>query len=308
MGRVPRFHDRRRPRSAGLQCLSTDAHHRRLPGPAGRNPDKRVFILTRSAYAGQQRNAAVTWSGDIHGNLGRLPATDSRTASTSALSGIPYWNTDTGGFCGGKPADPGYAELFTRWFQFSAFCPMFRVHGSATDDMVEPTRRDNPGKEMWQFPPETEKILIAYDNLRYHLLPYIYSVAWKVTHENSTMMRGLVMDFQQDPKVYNIPDQYMFGPEIMVNPVTQSIGDSSRVIPSSQWIDKTGQPGALSGTYFQGMNFDQQILERRDPAISFNWNKEAPDPRMQRTNFSVRWEGSLLTQQAGGLYFFDECR
>ena len=73
---------------------------------------------------------------------------------------------------------------------------------------------------MWQFPPETEKVLIAYDKLRYHLLPYIYSVSWMVTHQNSTMMRGLVMDFQNDPKVYNIPDQYLFGPALMVNPVT----------------------------------------------------------------------------------------
>jgi alpha-D-xyloside xylohydrolase len=190
-------------------------------GQRAENPNKRVFILTRSAYAGQQRNATVAWSGDIHGTWevfrSQIPA-----GINFSLSGIPYWNTDTGGFFGGSPSDPKYAELFTRWFQFSAFCPMFRVHGDATRDSIEPTKKDNPGKEIWQFPPETQKILIAYDKLRYHLLPYIYSDSWKVTNDGSTMMRGLVMDFQNDPQVYNIPDQYMFGPALMVSPVTTS--------------------------------------------------------------------------------------
>ncbi|HKV37820.1 MAG TPA: DUF5110 domain-containing protein, partial [Blastocatellia bacterium] len=109
----------------------------------------------------------------------------------------------------GDPADPAYSELFTRWFQFSAFCPMFRVHGT------------NHAKEMWRFDPGTQKILADYDRLRYHLLPYIYSVSWKVTHDDYTMMRGLCMDFRNDPKVYNVPDQYLLGPSLMVNPVTK---------------------------------------------------------------------------------------
>jgi len=207
-------------------------------GQRAENPDKRVFILTRSAYAGQQRNAAVSWSGDVQGKWDvfrqQIP-----NGINFSLSGIPYWNTDTGGFFGGSPSDPKYAELFTRWFQFSAFCPMFRVHGDATGDCVEPTKKDRPGKEMWQFPPKTEKILIDYDNLRYHLLPYIYSVAWKVTSENDTMMRGLVMDFRNDPKVYDIPDQYLFGPALMVSPVTQEGAQSRKVyLPAgTSWTD-----------------------------------------------------------------------
>jgi alpha-D-xyloside xylohydrolase len=271
-------------------------------GQRKENPGKRVFILTRSSYAGQQRNASVAWSGDIQGTWDvyrqQIP-----NGINFSLSGLPYWNTDTGGFFSGSPSDPKYGELFTRWFQFSAFCPMFRVHGDATQDCEEPTKRDRPGKEMWQFAPETEKILIAYDNLRYHLLPYIYSVAWQVTSKNESMMRGLVMDFRNDPKVYNIPDQYLFGQAIMVNPVTQPIGDQFVVIPSSQWIDKTGQSGALSGTYYLGTNFGEQKVTRRDPAISFNWNKTAPDPQLPRAGFSARWEGSLLTQKAGEYTF-----
>jgi len=212
-------------------------------GQRAENPSKRVFILTRSAYAGQQRNAAVAWSGDIAGTWDvyrqQIP-----NGINFCLSGIPYWNTDTGGFGGSRPHDPNYQELFTRWFQFSAFCPMFRVHGDATGDAKEPTEKDADGKEMWHFAPETQKILVDYDNLRYHLIPYIYSVAWKVTSESDTMMRGLVMDFRNDPKVRNIPDQYLFGPALMVSPVTKEGAQNRDVyLPAgTRWTDFwTGQ-------------------------------------------------------------------
>ncbi len=194
-------------------------------GQRAENPDKRVFILTRSAYAGQQRNSAVTWSGDIRGTwpvfAHQIPA-----GLNFSLSGIPYWNTDTGGFFLDANS-AGYPELFTRWFQFSAFCPMFRVHGTSRP------------KEIWRFDEPTQKILIDYDQLRYHLMPYIYSVAWKVTSEGYTMMRPLVMDFRTDKNVFNISDQYLFGPAIMVNPVTKS-GANSRAVylpVGTDWID-----------------------------------------------------------------------
>jgi alpha-D-xyloside xylohydrolase len=195
-------------------------------GQRAESAEKRVLILTRSAYAGQQRNAAITWSGDIHAQWDvfakQIPA-----GINFCLSGIPYWNTDIGGFFGSNPADPKYVELFTRWFQFGAFCPMFRVHGT-----------DQP-KEIWRFSDDTYKILLDYDQLRYRLLPYIYSVAWSVTHDDSTMMRGLVLDFRNDPKTCNVPDQYMFGPAIMVNPVTGA-GATTRPVylpAGNVWFD-----------------------------------------------------------------------
>jgi len=195
-------------------------------GQRAETSKKRVFILTRSAYAGQQRNAAVTWSGDIHGTWDVF-ARQIPVGLNFSVSGIPYWNTDTGGFFGGDPADPGYAELFTRWFQFSAFCPMFRVHGTGKP------------KEMWRFDTNTQNILIRYDQLRYRLLPYIYSVSWMVTSEGYSMMRGLVMDFRQDTNVYNIPDQYLFGPALMANPVTRARATSRNVyLPAgTSWTD-----------------------------------------------------------------------
>jgi len=168
---------------------------------------KRVAILTRSAWAGQQRNGAFTWSGDINGTWEVFRA-QIAAGINFCLSGIPFWTTDTGGYTFSKPpSDPAYAELFTRWFQFSTFCPMFRVHGVSYP------------KEMWRFGPKFMPILEKFDHLRYRLMPYIYSCAWRITSEHYTLMRGLVMDFRTDLRVADIGDQFMFGPAILVNPV-----------------------------------------------------------------------------------------
>ena len=186
---------------------------------------KRVFILTRSAYAGQQRNGAVTWSGDI-GSSWSVFANQIPAGLNFAASGVPYWNTDTGGFNDSAASNTSYAEVFTRWFQFSSFCPMLRVHG-------------NNAKEIWRFPVATQPILINYDKLRYHLLPYIYSVSWKVTSEGYTMMRPLVMDFRADTNVFNIKNQFMFGPALMACPVTTS-GATTRSVylpAGAKWYD-----------------------------------------------------------------------
>ena len=194
-------------------------------GQRGINASKRVFILTRSAYAGQQRNAAVTWSGDINGTFPTLAAQIPAGLNFS-LSGVPYWNTDTGGFNDSAPGGAAYDELFTRWFQFSTFCPLLRIHG-------------NNNKAIYLFPAATENILINYDQLRYHLLPYNYSVAWRVTSQGYSMMRPLVMDFQADTNVYNIPDQYLFGPALLVNPVTVAGATNRNVyLPAgATWYD-----------------------------------------------------------------------
>ncbi len=188
-------------------------------------PQKRAFILTRSAYAGQQRNAAITWSGDVSGTWDTL-AKQIPAALNFSISGIPYWSADIGGFFGGDPKDPAYAELFTRWYQFGVFNPMFRVHGTGA------------GKELWAFAPETQQRLIAYDRLRYRLLPYIYSTAWDVTERSGTMMRPLVMDFRTDPNVATLRDQYMFGRDLMVSPVIQQGADIRTVyLPKGDWYD-----------------------------------------------------------------------
>jgi alpha-D-xyloside xylohydrolase len=208
--------------------------------------DKRVVILTRSAYAGQQRNSAITWSGDIQATWDTLK-NQVPAGLNFSLSGIPYWNTDTGGFFGnrsagnGDPANPQYQELFARWFQFSAFCPMFRVHGSYGL---------RPGKEIWRFDEKTQGIMRNYLDLRYRLLPYIYSVAWQVTSNGATFMRPLVLDFPKENEALNIGGQYLFGPSIMVTPVTTAGAATQSVyVPGSGapwfdfWTGKTAAAG-----------------------------------------------------------------
>jgi len=179
--------------------------------------DKRVFILTRSAFAGQQRYGANTWSGDVTTSWVALRNQISAGLNFS-LSDIPYWNSDIGGFFLSrfrkKLDDAGYRELYARWIQFGAFCPMMRSHGT-----------DAP-REIYQFGKKGDKIYDAIEkaiNLRYILLPYIYSVSWDVTSNQSTMMRALVMDFPKDKQALDINDQYMFGKSILVCPVTSQM-------------------------------------------------------------------------------------
>jgi alpha-D-xyloside xylohydrolase len=188
---------------------------------------KRVFILSRSTYAGAQRNAAATWSGDIDPNWEtfrrQIPA-----GLNYSLSGLPYWTTDIGGFVSANPDDPAYRELYIRWFQFGTFCPIFRAHGTRTTNQ----------NELWSYGPEAQKTLVAYDELRYRLMPYIYSLAWKTTSEGYTIMRPLVMDFREDVRAQNIGDQFLFGPAILVNPVTEP-GATIRhlYLPNAKWYD-----------------------------------------------------------------------
>jgi len=179
--------------------------------------DKRVFILTRSAFAGQQRYGANTWSGDIVASWKALRQQISAGLNFS-LSAIPYWNSDIGGFFlwnfPHKLDDANYRELYARWIQFGAFCPMMRSHGT-----------DAP-REIFQFGKKGDKIYDAIEesiNLRYRLLPYIYSTSWDVTAHQSTMMRALVMDFAGDKRALDINNQYMFGKSLLVCPVTDSM-------------------------------------------------------------------------------------
>ncbi|HZL21463.1 MAG TPA: glycoside hydrolase family 31 protein, partial [Polyangia bacterium] len=185
-------------------------------------PDnKRVYVLTRSAFAGQQRYAAGCWSGDINATAS-VYAAQIPGGLSFAISGMPYWTTDIGGYFG-TPSE----ELFTRWFQFGAFCPTFRIHGQAPKELYGS-----------QWSAQGKANMLAVDNLRYRLMPYIYSLAWMVTSQGYTIMRPLMFDFQNDAKVYGITDQFMFGPALLVNPVT-TMGATSRSVylPAGTWYD-----------------------------------------------------------------------
>lgn len=190
--------------------------------------DKRVYLLTRCAFAGQQRYAANTWSGDVVCNWEtfrkQIP-----TGLNFSLSGIPYWNTDIGGFFNwpyhGGAENKAYHELYTRWFQYGTFLPMQRSHGSGVKKEIY-----NLGKKGdWVYDSEEK-----YINLRYALLPYLYSTGWQVTDNAGSFLRALFMDFNEDKKVHTISNQYMFGKAFLVTPVTRNMYVFS---DKEQWKD-----------------------------------------------------------------------
>jgi alpha-D-xyloside xylohydrolase len=209
------------------------------------DPDKRVFILTRSAFAGQQRNAAAVWSGDVASRWSDLQDQIAAGINMGA-SGIPYWTTDIGGFslenryynAKGDDLDE-WRELNMRWYQFGAFCPLFRIHGQF------------PYREVYNISPEGHpvyKAMVFYDKLRYRLMPYIYTLAGWTWHRDYTIMRPLVMDHPADPAVLNITDEFMFGPDLLVCPVYTYRARTREVyLPAtSGWYD------ILTGQYFEG--------------------------------------------------------
>lgn len=194
---------------------------------------ERVFILTRSGFSGIQRYGAVTWSGDIGTRWEDMKAQIS-AGINFAMSGLPYWTMDIGGFCVEKryeKAQEGsedmkeWRELNTRWYQFGAFAPLFRVHGQY------------PYREPWNIAPEGHPAyasMLKYNKLRYRLMPYIYSLAGWTYTKDYTIMRGLAMDFTDDSNVYNIGDQFMFGPSLMACPVYEYEARSRKVyLPQS---------------------------------------------------------------------------
>lgn len=202
------------------------------------NPDERVFLLTRSGFAGLQRYSTATWSGDIGTRWEDMKAQIS-AGLNFAMSGIPYWTMDIGGFCVEKRYETAkegtedmneWRELNTRWFQFGAFSPLFRSHGQY------------PYREIYNISPAGHpayKSMVYYTNLRYRLMPYIYTLAGKTYFEDYTIMRALVMDFVSDAKTHNIGDQYMFGPSLMVCPVYEYKSRSRQVyFPlNANWYD-----------------------------------------------------------------------
>ncbi|MGA9243655.1 MAG: TIM-barrel domain-containing protein [Silvibacterium sp.] len=192
------------------------------------NKSKRVFLLTRSAFLGQQRVGATVWSGDVYGTYWGL-SHQVPAGLNFALSGYPYWTTDIGGYWpphDNPVSDPAFQELYARWFEYGTFCPIFRTHGH------------RPHNELWSFD-RVEPVLVSYDKLRYRLMPYIYSLAWKVTSEDYTIQRPLVMDWRTDPKTWNLGDQFMFGPAILANPVLKADATKRSVyLPAAgAWYD-----------------------------------------------------------------------
>ena len=190
---------------------------------------KRIFIMTRSSYAGQQHYGSNMWSGDVNSSWDMLRKQVPAGLSFS-LTGNPNFNTDVGGFfCGSyntqgpasAPRNPQFQELYVRWMQYGLFCPVFRSHGA-----------DAP-REIWQFGKKGEPIYDAIEKmicLRYRLLPYLYSTAWQVTSNNDSYMRPLFADFAADKKVWNMTDEFLFGRSILAAPVVDPQYTEEKII------------------------------------------------------------------------------
>jgi alpha-D-xyloside xylohydrolase len=175
------------------------------------NQQKRVVLLTRSAFLGEQRNGVIVWSGDTYPTNWSFRH-QIAAGLNYAVSGMPYWTTDVAGYFPSSPGatmtSPEYQDLYLRWFEFGAFSPVFRTHGH------------RPHNEIWTYD-RVAPALEMYDRLRSRMMPYLYSLAWKVTNDDYTILRPLVMDWRTDPMVEDIADEYMFGPAFLVSPVWQ---------------------------------------------------------------------------------------
>jgi alpha-D-xyloside xylohydrolase len=262
--------------------------------------DKRVFTLTRSAWAGAQRTAAASWSGDIFANWQTF-AQQIPGGVDVTITGNPYWTQDTGGFFvsdfPGGEKNPAWRELFARWFQYAAFNPIMRVHGT------------NVEREPYLFKtldPQVYKSLLDAVHLRYQLLPYTYSLSAKVTSDRYTLMRALPMDFPNDSATFNINDSFMFGSSLLVHPVTRAmynfLPSAAMPVPARHLRTADGKTG-LTVQYFSGENFETPRGTTIDERIDHTW----PDPPLAElppgltslSNFSARWEGELIAPDDG---------
>ena len=211
--------------------------------------EKRVFIMTRSSYAGQQHYGSNMWSGDVNSSWDMLRKQVPAGLSYS-LTGNPNFNTDIGGFfCGSyntrgggsAPKNPQFQELYVRWMQYGLFCPVFRSHGA-----------DAP-REIWQFGKKGEPVYDAIEKqirLRYRLIPYLYSTAWQVTSNNDSYMRPLFSDFANDKKVWNLTDEFMFGRSILAAPIVNPQYTEEKIIRTDAmtgWNRQNATDGSNNG-------------------------------------------------------------
>ena len=230
--------------------LSPEGEEGSSPRGGREGVSKRVFIMTRSSFAGQQHYGSNMWSGDVASSWDMLrkqiPAGLSFT-----LTGNPNFNTDIGGFFCSRyntkgrasaPKNPQFQELYVRWMQYGLFCPVFRSHGA-----------DAP-REIWQFGQKGEPVYDAIEQmirLRYRLIPYLYSTAWQVTSNNDSYMRPLFSDFVQDKQVWNITDEFMFGRSILAAPIVNPQYTEEAIIKEDAmtgWNSKSVSDGLPAGT------------------------------------------------------------
>lgn len=258
-------------------------------------PTKRPFLLTRSVYAGQQAFNAITWSGDIFAGWVTL-RNQIICAQQISLSGIPYWTNDIGAFLITHRfpeglADITYRELYVRWFQFVAFLSIFRAHGTEIR------------REIWAMgekgEPHYEALKHALE-LRYALMPTIYSLAAKITHDHDTMIRPLIMDYAHDARIKDYSYLYMFGRDILVCPVTTPLlhtqVDPYEFIPN--YAVKGLKGPAAEVAFYEGANFEKLVETRLSDDLKMSWFGDLP-VELKGKPYSAIWKGTITAEESG---------
>jgi alpha-D-xyloside xylohydrolase len=208
-----------------------------------------TVLLCRSAWAGSQKFGAAVWSGDIPATWDSLNR-QVRAGLSVALSGIPWWTTDIGGFHGGNATDPSYQELMIRWFQYGVFCPLFRLHGDRQPRT--PTGHEMTGgpNEVWSFGDQAYEIISETLRLRERIRPYIHEQMKRASSEGLPPMRPLFVDYPEDPLAWTTDDQFLFGPDILVAPILAA-GQIEREVylpHGADWIDAWTGATVAGGT------------------------------------------------------------
>ncbi|MBE5793318.1 MAG: glycoside hydrolase family 31 protein [Clostridiales bacterium] len=217
--------------------------------------EKDILSLVRCAWAGSQKYATLTWSGDIYSNF-RSMREQLQAGLSMAMAGIPWWTSDIGGFIGGDISDPAFRELLVRWFQWGAFCPVFRMHGERSPwherevEFINNVRQLTSGQdnELWSFGEDVYELLKPYLFIRERLRPYIRQLMRDASETGAPVMRPLFYDFQQDENCWNVEDAYMFGPDLLIAPVMEAGAETREIyLPNGcRWVD------AYTGETYEG--------------------------------------------------------
>lgn len=258
-------------------------------------PDRRPVILTRSSHAGQQAFGAITWSGDIFASWGTL-GNQILAAQNFSMSGTPWWTCDIGAFLVHHRyprglEDPAYKELYVRWFQFGAFLPVFRAHGTQI------------ARELWQF---GEPGTPFFDSLetalrqRYTLMPYIYSVAAGVALDGDTLLRPLVMDYADQPAVCAQTATFLFGRDLLVRVIDRPFFHASENMQEflPNYVVQGIDAPAATIEYYEGANFDRFVSRRLTDDIKLSWPGDLPKS-LEGKPYSLRWTGRIVAQESG---------
>jgi alpha-D-xyloside xylohydrolase len=208
-----------------------------------------VVLLCRSAWAGSQRYGAAVWSGDIDSTFEALAA-QVPAGLNMGVSGIPWWTSDIGGFRGGDPSSEYFRELIVRWFQFGVFCPLFRLHGVREPGPLVGSGQTGAPNEVWSFGDEAYALICQQLELRERLRPYVMAQMAVASATGLPPMRALFLEFPEEAAAWEVSDQYMFGPDVLVAPVTaQGVREREVYLPEgASWLDAwTGEPVKASG-------------------------------------------------------------